>query len=329
MAYFSPLRPTKKVGILLVPGFPMLAFSAALVPFHEANRLAEAQVYEIGIYSMDGCEVQAEGGVAIAPTSSLQSTEKLDIVFVCAGIEPKRYASQRIFAWLRLQDRFGATLGAICTGTYILALAGKLTGYRCTIHWENAASFAEDFPYIELTNNLFEIDRKRFTCAGGTAAIDLILNIIANDCGPALAIAVSHQFQLERIRTHDDLQDSIEFFSQGTRSRKVAEAIFFIAKTGGVGLTPCAIAEQVGLSQRQLERLFEKHLQRTPIQYLTEVRLRRARELLISTELSVVEVSLASGFGSRSNFNRCYRLFFGHSPNAERDRLEQVGNLGV
>ncbi len=200
MAYFSSIRQTKKIGILLVPDFPMLAFSAALVPFHEANRLAERPIYEIGIYTIDGCEVNAEGGVDIAPTSSMKEAENLDIVFVCAGNDPKRYANQKIFSWLRLQESFGAILGAISTGTYILALAGRLTGYRCTIHWENAASFAEDFPYIELTNSLFEIDRKRYTCAGGTAAIDLILNIIANDCGPAFAIAVSHQFQLERIR---------------------------------------------------------------------------------------------------------------------------------
>ena len=309
---------TKRIGILVVPRFPLLAFSAATVPLREVNRCAGKPLYETINISGDGAPVAAEGGVVVIADHALRDAPDLDAVFVCAGFDPQQFAVPDILSWIRLHERAGAEIGAISTGTYILARAGVLGGHRCTIHWENAAGFIEDFPEIDLRNSLFEIDGNRLTCAGGTSAMDMMLNVIARDHGPDLAIAVSHQFQHERFRTHADLQGSVEFFFQQTGSWKVATACHFLKVRGAANTSPGDIAEHVGVSQRQLQRLFRKYLDRTPKRYVTELRLQHARELLLSSDLPVAEVVVASGFDSRSNFHAAYRGFFGRSPGEER-----------
>lgn len=308
----------RRIGILLLPRFPLLAFSAAIVALQEANRYAEHELYKTRTLSFDGAPVNSDRGVSIIPDCDMRGANELDVALICAGLDPKRYATAAILGWIRFQARAGVVVGAICTGTYVLAKAGLLDGYRCTIHWENAAGFAEEFPDIELRNSLFEIDRNRLTCAGGTSTMDMMLNVIARDHGPDLAIAISHQFQIDRIRTSGDVQDPIEFFLQQTESRTLAKACQFMTSQSNAPISPREVADHVGVSQRQLERLFQKFLGRTPKRYLTELRLRRARELLLAADLSIVEVALASGFGSRSNFHATYRRFFGRSPGEER-----------
>jgi AraC family transcriptional regulator, glycine betaine-responsive activator len=312
---------TKRIGILVVPRFPLLGFSAAIVPFREVNRHVGKVLYETMSLSVGGAPVVAEGGVAVVTDCALRDAPDLDAIFVCAGFDPQHHVGARILSWIRSRERAGAEIGAISTGTHILARAGVLHGHRCTIHWENAAGFAEEFPEIDLRNSLFEIDRNRLTCAGGTSAMDMMLNVIARDHGADLALAVSHQFQHERIRTHADLQGSVEFFFQQTGSWKVATACRFLKVQGAASISPRDLADHVGVSQRQLQRLFRKYLNCTPKRHVTELRLQYARELLLSTDLRVAEVVAASGFDSRSNFHAAYRGFFGRSPGDERRKV--------
>jgi transcriptional regulator GlxA family with amidase domain len=215
-------------------------------------------------------------------------------------------------------ERKGVDIGALCTGSYILARAGLLNGYRCTIHWENLPSFVEDFPEIEVTSELFEIDRNRLTCAGGTAAIDMMLNIIAMQHGHELAASVADQFMHERIRDRHDRQRMSLQVRLGVRHPKLLTVIKAMEQNLEEPLSRGALASNARLSTRQLERLFRRYLRRSPARYYLELRLNKARLLLLQTNMSVIDVALACGFVSASHFSKCYRDFFGHTPRKER-----------
>ena len=228
------------------------------------------------------------------------------------------YNDKTVFSWLRRLDRKGTNIGALCTGSHVLARAGLLEGYRCTIHWENITGFIEEFPGIEITNELFEIDRNRFTCSGGTAALDMMLNLIGRQHGHELAAAVSEQFIHERIRDQHDHQRMALTARLGVRHPKLIQVIKLMEQHLEEPLDRAALAAKVRLSTRQLERLFGKYLRRSPARYYLELRLNRARLLLLQTNMSVIDVALACGFVSASHFSKCYRDFFGKTPRKER-----------
>ncbi len=234
----------------------------------------------------------------------------------------ERHIDRRVLAWLRRLDRQGSELGAIETGTYILARAGLLQGHRVTLHWENAPSFAEEFPDIEVTGELFESHGKRFTCSGGTGALDLILNRISADHGHELAVAVSESLLHDRIRSRDDHQR----MALELRLRVRNPALLSIVRAMEANLEePLALDDLAAIgkvSRRQLERLFRNFLGDTPSSYYLKLRLRHARHLLEHTSLSILDVSLASGFVSSPYFSRAYRACFGVSPREDRRRLQ-------
>jgi transcriptional regulator GlxA family with amidase domain len=233
---------------------------------------------------------------------------------LCSGIDGHLYEDRNVFAQLRKFDRKGADVGALCTGSHILARAGLLDGYRCTIHWENLRGFAESFPHIEATSELFEIDRNRFTCSGGTASLDMMLNMIARQHGHELAANVSDQFIHERIRDEHDQQRMALPARLGVRHPKLMSGHQADGGEPGGAARSRRTGESAGLSSRQLERLFRKYLNRSPARYYVELRLNRARLLLLQTNMPVIDVALACGFVSASHFSKCYRDFFGKTP---------------
>jgi transcriptional regulator GlxA family with amidase domain len=223
-----------------------------------------------------------------------------------------------VLGWLRRLDRQGLVIGGVSLGSYLLARAGLLAGYRSTVHWENLAAFAEEFPDLEVTNELFEIDRNRFTCSGGIAALDLMLDLIARQHGRDLAKAVSEQFIQERIRDRHDRQRMALPARLGVRHPKLLEVVRRMEESAEEPIARARLAAGVGLSSRQLERMFRRYLDRTPTRYYLELRLARARLLLLQTELPVLEVALACGFVSASHFSKCYRDVYGCTPRDQR-----------
>jgi transcriptional regulator GlxA family with amidase domain len=287
-------------------------------PLRLANRISGRELYTWHSFSVDGDAVAASNAYQIEVEGALEGASDFQTVAVVSGLDVHRVQDKQLISWLRKMHRQGATLGAICTGSHILARAGLLEGYRCTIHWENLASFAEDFPEIEVTTELFEIDRKRFTCSGGTAAIDLMLNLIAMQHGHELAAQVADQFMHERIRDQHDHQRISLPARLGVRHPKLLAVIDQMEKNLEEPLSRSELARGTGLSTRQLERLFRKYLGRSPARYYLELRLNKARLLLLQTNMSVIDVALACGFVSASHFSKCYRDFFGHTPRKER-----------
>ena len=314
----QPRRLPQRFAFVLVPRFSMIAFTGAVECLRLANRAAGKALYHWRVATVDGQPISASNGIAMHPDVALEQVGEVDAVALCAGIDVQLFEDKRLLSWLRLMDRKGVDIGALCTGSHVLARAGLLDGYHCTIHWENLAGFAEAFPQLEVSPELFEIDRNRFTCAGGTAAIDMMLNVISLQHGHELAAKVADQFMHERIRDRHDQQRMSLPARLGVRHPKLLSIIEIMEKNLEEPLARSALAKLAGLSTRQLERLFRKYLSRSPARYYLELRLNRARLLLLQTNMSVIDVALACGFVSASHFSKCYRDFFGRTPRKER-----------
>ena len=320
----GPFRP-QMIGFLLVPDFSLIAFTTAIEPLRVANRMAGKELYGWVVLSKDGNPVRSSSGIVIGADMSTAEVQRasaygrpIDMVIVCAGIHVERYRDDEVFGWLRRMERIGADIGAVCTGAWVLAKVGLLNGYRCAIHWENLPGFMETFPDIEVNADLYEVDRNRYTCCGGTAAMDMILDLIRNQHGQELATKVSEQFMVDRIRSGDDRQRLPTGLRLGVHNPKLIAAVELMEANLSEPLSQDELARFIGLSRRQLERLFREHLGRAPAQYYLELRLERARHLLYQSDLPIVDLSLACGFVSASHFSKCYREMYGKSPRDER-----------
>jgi transcriptional regulator GlxA family with amidase domain len=313
------------IFFLLVPDFSMIAFTSAIEPLRIANRLSGRSLYRWRLLSRDGAPVAASNGIAIQVEGAIGDAEPpgtgaLPTVVLCGGLGSERYQNKDVLAWLRRWDRRGAPIGALCTGAHILARAGLLDRHRCTIHWENLPGFVEAFPEIPVSSDLYEIDRNRFTCSGGTAALDLMLHRITLAHGDELATKVSEQCIVDRIRGPHDRQRMPLRVRLGVHHAKLIRAVEIMEGNIEEPLSQESLAERIELSRRQLERLFRRHLSRTPAQFYLETRLERARHLLYQTDMPIMSVACATGFVSASHFTTCYRQMFGKTPRAERVR---------
>jgi AraC family transcriptional regulator, glycine betaine-responsive activator len=316
-------KPVQAFAFVLIPNFSMIAFTSAIEPLRIANRLSGHELYRWQVVSKSGGPIRASNGVLVMTDQSLMDIDlspglNRPTVIVCSGLGAERVQDRELFAWLRRADRTGAMIGAVCTGSHLLARAGLLAGHKCTIHWENMPGFAEEFPEIEITTDLFEVDRNRLTCSGGTAALDLMLHLITAEHGQELASKISEQCILDRIRHAHDHQRTPYRVRLGIHHPKLIGAIEMMEANVEEPLNQEMLARYTGLSRRQLERLFRKHLGRTPAQYYLELRLERARHLLYQTTMPIMNIAFACGFVSASHFSTCYRQMYGKTPRAER-----------
>ncbi|WP_339489584.1 GlxA family transcriptional regulator [Pseudomonas sp. EL_65y_Pfl2_R95] len=302
---------------LLLPGFSMMGLMSATEPLRVANRF-KGELYDWRLISIDGGPVEASNGMSLNVESALDHHEQPHTVFVISGFEPLAGYTQPLSSWLHRLDREDVVLGAIDTGSFILAEAKLLNKQRITLHWEAINAFQERYPSLNVTQELFEIDGKRITTAGGTSTIDMMLTLIARDHGEPMAVKVSEQFVLGRIRSRQDHQRMQVTSRYGVHNKKLSLVIAEIERRSENPLTPQQLADMVQITPRQLERLFRQHLNDTPANFYLNLRLDKARQLLRQSDMSVLEVALACGFESSSYFSRRYRKRFQTSPSQDR-----------
>jgi len=310
-------RPRRFI-FLLLDRFTMLSFACAIEALRIANRMAGRDLYVWRIAGESGDTVQCSAGIGYKLDMGLDEVAREDTILVCGGLDVQAATTRKIVNWLRREARRGAMVGGLCTAAHTLARAGLLDGRRATIHWENQDSFAEDFEEVTLTKSIFVIDGNRITAAGGTASIDLMLKLIADDHGADLANAVADQLIYSTIRTDQDTQRLSIPTRIGVRHPKLSAVIGMMEKNIEDPISPAALAREVGMSTRQLERLFRRYLGRSPKRYYMELRLQKARNLLMQTDMSVINVALACGFTSPSHFSKCYRAQYATTPYRER-----------
>ena len=310
-------KPRRFVFVLL-ENFTLLSFSSAIESLRIANRMAGKELYQWRIIGESGNIVYCSAGSGFKLDGDLEDLQRDDIVFVCGGIDVQMATTKRVLGWLRREARKGVQIGGLCTAAYTLAKAGLLDGKKATIHWENQDSFGEDFPDVELTKSVFVIDGNRLTTAGGTSSIDLMLKMIANDQSEDLANLVADQLIYSSIRTDQDTQRLSVPTRIGVRHPKLSQVIQMMETNIEEPISPSVLAKDVGMSTRQLERLFRRYLNRSPKRYYMELRLQKARNLLMQTDMSVINVALACGFASPSHFSKCYRAHYNTTPYRER-----------
>ena len=262
--------------------------------------------------------VSCSAGTQFKLDTTLIELHRDDTILLCGGTTIQESTTKKLIGWLRREARRGLIIGGLCTAAYPMSKAGLLDEKKATIHWENQDSFAEEFLEVELTKTVFVCDGNRYTTAGGTSSIDLLLKIIADDHGEELANAVADQMIYSSIRTDQDTQRLSVPTRIGVRHPKLSKVIQMMEINIEEPMSPSILAKDVGMSTRQLERLFRRYLDRSPKRYYMELRLQKARNLLMQTDMSVINVALACGFASPSHFSKCYRAHYDTTPYRER-----------
>lgn len=279
--------------------------------------MSQETLYRWEYFAPDDEPVTASCGITV-PTRALTTASGLKVLIIVAPNTAQEFNHAPTIKTLQALDRHKVCLGSASSGSFILARAGLLDGCRCTIHWENIPVLKELFPQLEVAFTLYEMHERRMTCSGGTAALDMMLKMIENQYGRKLAQQISQQFQHDRIRTEIDSQQMADRIDLAMSAPKLIDVINLMENNIEFPLSMPSIAKKCKLSLRQIERLFHKHRGMTPSQYYLSLRLMHAKQLLLNTNRSVIDISIATGFETQSYFTACYRKHFGSSPRNHR-----------
>jgi len=333
-AVMNPAPPqSRKILFALVPNFSMIAFATAVEPLRLANRILGRAAYQWLFISTDGEPVKASNGMAVQVDGALGdyrrgrlAFERSDLIVVCSGVKVEAFNSVEMNSWLRARSGQGIRIAGLCTGAWVLARAGLLEDRSCAIHWETLPAFAEAYPDVDVHADLFEIDDNIFTCAGGTASLDMMLHIIAEDFDDKTVDAVAAQCITDRVRGSHDRQRLPLRARIGIHNKKLIYLIELMEANIAEPLTLVELSRFAGLSRRHVERLFRQYLGRSPARYYLDLRLDRSRQLLMQSDMPIVDVAIACGFVSASHFSKCYRELYGRSPKADRLEATQAAS---
>ena len=316
------MRKPRHITFILIEEFSHLAFSCAVEPLRIANLVSGKDLYDWTFLSEHGQQAVCSNGSVTLVHGGLGDLPKTDQVFVLSGIHMRSHVTHPLLATLRRERARGTPIGALCSGAWILAEAGFLDGMQAAIHWEYHDAFMEAFPEVNLVRSVFVADEKHITASGGTATADLMLHLIGQDQDEELAVAVADQMVYNAVRNATAKQRVSLQSRNGMRNAHLAKAIHIMRDCIEAPVSPSQIAGNLGISTRQLERLFGKYLNTSPKKYLMELRLERAQKLLLQTEASVTEVAMACGFESPGHFSRVYRSSFGVTPHGQKSKMD-------
>jgi transcriptional regulator GlxA family with amidase domain len=315
---------TSRFAFVLVPRFSLLALSGAVDALRAANVVSGGELYDWVTVSPGGGEVEASSGLALR-TVPLEDAGSLTHVVVCGGERSHDWAPEGLKRWLRKRAHDDTSVGALSDGSFVLAETGLFDSVRSTIHWKCLDAYRERFPGLDIRASVFELHGRRFSCAGGTSALDLFLTMVQRQHGVELAAAVADNYIHDRIRDSENTQRLSAFYHLVGRAPALARAVKLMEENVESPLPIGAIADDVGLSARHLDRLFRRYLELPPSRYYQVLRLAHGRRLLVQTSLSISEAAAATGFSSAAHFARCFRAAHGLSPGEYRRRQLAAG----
>lgn len=315
------MKTTKHYAFALIEEFTHVPFSCAIDPLRIANLLSGQDLYRWSLLSENGETAQSSNGIYTQVDHDFSNVPQCDRFFVLSGLNMRQHITKSLTIMLRRENTHGRKIGALCSGAWILAELGFLNGKKAAIHWEYHDAFMEKFPDVNLVRNVFVADEKHLTASGGTATADLMLHLIERDHGADLSQAVADQMVYTSVREATAEQRVSLQSRNGMRNTHLAKAIQRMHETIDAPISPSRIAEEIGISTRQLERLFGKYLNTSPKKYYMEMRLERARKLLVQTESSVIDIAMACGFESAGHFSRVYKATYGITPTLQKSRL--------
>lgn len=305
------------VSVWLVPKFSMLSLFCLLEPLRVANRFGRT-LFAWELLSSDGEAVVASNGVRIDVDGALGDVATCEMLMVISSYEAEATVTAADRAVLRQVAAHGGLLGGLDTAPFILARAGLLEHQRVALHWESVPAFREEFPHIALSEARFEFTGRRLTGSGGAAGIDMMLQWIEHDYGPALANAVGRQLVHQRV-SEEEIRAGMGH-DLDHLPRSVVRALAIMEAHLGQALAIPEICRLVGQSQRQLTRLFMAHFGETPKQCYLGMRLDQARRILADSRCRVTQAALATGFTHLAHFSRAYQARFGERPSVTAER---------
>jgi AraC family transcriptional regulator, glycine betaine-responsive activator len=306
-------------GFLTLPLYSMIAFANAIEVLRIANYVTGRECYRWTVYTIDGGPSIASNGVVAHAAHAFDGKGDLpDVLVVCGGIDVRQAVDATLIAALHSAARRRIAFGGLCSGVFALLAAGLMDGYRCSVHWEDCARLAVEFSGVEISDEIFVIDRDRLTCASGIAPLDMMLNVIEGNIGSACTAQVSHYLCVDRIRGARERQLSpVSARLRGVRS-ELLELVELMEANVEEPLSNMDLARLIGLSDRHVQRMFRQQLGRPPAKYYLTIRLQHGRTLLINSAAEIGEISSKCGFKSTGSFSKAYRREFGHTPSAER-----------
>jgi len=329
----TSLNPSmERFAFFLIEDFPLSSLAAAIEPLRAANRLLGYESYRWSLTSDRGQSCPSSCGIEVTTVPLDAAFQNVDMALVCGGLKVRPANEQRHIAELQKLSRRGVRLGALSAGTWMLARAGLLTGYRCTVHWENRAALLEDFPELDCSGKIYEIDRDRLTCSGGSGVTDLMLHLIGDKHGPELAQRVANQFHHERIRDSRDEQKGGDMRQLSALPSVLKIALREMQAHIENPLPIPEVARAAGITERHLERLCLRYLRSTPGKVYLAMRIDRGWELLLHSDQSILDIAVATGFGSSSHFSDWFKRRHGARPSDFRGQalgLKQRPQLGA
>lgn len=317
------LPPNNVYGFLLLEQYPLLPVAGMIDILRDADYVTDRTNFRLFTIGAHSREVTAMNGFRALTDYTIDDAPRCDTVVVCAGLAGHRIEDPRVFAWLRRRLSENTIIGSIATGAWVLAKAGLLSGRQCTVHWEDIPAFEESYPLIDVQRSLFVRDGPIFTCSGGTAAIDLFLQIVGESLGPDVSSDVARQILHQVSRAGSDQPPIKEgpHRSPGTSTFHRAAQLMHDHIDAPLPITE--IAQRVGISQKQLERTFQENCQTTPQLHYRTIRLDQARTFIRLTNFEIWQIAVMTGFSRPQYLAKCYRDRFGVTPSAERRRLRQ------
>jgi transcriptional regulator GlxA family with amidase domain len=312
------------LGFVLIPGFSLLTLSSAIDAFRLANDQSRVPVFSYKTISIRGKSVSSNDGITVTVDADISDCEGLDIIFLISSLNVVEFYDQEFVRWLRGKARLGIAIAPLGSATVLAARAGILDGFRCSTHWQLYEQFLERFPKVNLTRDLYCIDRTRLTCAGGLSALDLGLTIVSQLVKGDVASEVAEIAVLTRIRNPAESQRMAIPWRYGVHDKRIARAIMLMEENVEEPLSLQEIAGPVGLSVRQLERLFCKLMHRGPLNIYREIRLKHSRDMLIHTTERITTIAVRCGFADSAHFGRQFKEFFGDTPANVRSQYARI-----
>lgn len=318
--HWDRARSIRRVGFLALEEFPMVALSCAIEVLRTANQLAGDTVYSWTVMTTSGGSARASDGVTQVSGVTYAQVGALDLALVCADTNVMRVVDEDVIALLRRMAKDDVALGGMCSGTYALVKAGLMDGYNCTVQWDDMARLRQDHPAVNFLDRLSVIDRNRLTCAGGIAPVDLMLTLIGGRFDAKTIAEISARVGARHTPVKEEWEEALGEMVPPRDRRVISQIISLMQENLEEPLPARALANAVGVSLRQIQRLFQVSFGTTLTNYYLRLRLEHARQLVLNSECSLTEIAVTCGFASPAHFSRSYRTYYGRAPSSERPR---------
>lgn len=307
------------VGLVVGPGFSQISLAAVCDIFSAVNQIERADRIRLHRVSITSAPVTADGGLQFTPDTGIACLQNrvarvrgMDAVFTCCGETANSPYEKLLLALFRNCCRKKIPLYRLGEETSLMVKAG-LVG-RATPHWSKLAYLREQHPEVELSENLYQLEGQISTCSGHAATLDFAVKYLADVVGVDVAGAVCRQLLIGFPRDHSQSQVKVDYHRIRNAPPRLKLAIDVMYDNIEEPLSLEEVARAAGVSLRQVERLLAAHLSASPGRYYRSIRFEVAKQMIAQTELTLIDIAAATGFGSAVNLTKVFKAQFGQLP---------------